>query len=169
MTCGGWARSSHVSPRSRERNSRVLPTDIQTIPSPAAATNATLGRGFEVALTTGDGSTGDEPGVDAVDVGTAANVDGGAALGVALGVALGADGTGAHAEPSKAMAVNQQRIGTSIAGSQAGGACAIAENAYVRGRSYGVTVARSGFEPLISALRGLHPRPLDERAGRQPF
>src|SRR5438552_1828631 len=26
-------------------------------------------------------------------------------------------------------------------------------------------VARSGFEPLISALRGLHPRPLDERAG----
>ena len=27
-------------------------------------------------------------------------------------------------------------------------------------------VARSGFEPLISALRGLHPRPLDERAGR---
>src|SRR6266566_2871737 len=28
-----------------------------------------------------------------------------------------------------------------------------------------LAVARSGFEPLISALRGLHPRPLDERAG----
>ena len=28
-----------------------------------------------------------------------------------------------------------------------------------------IRVARSGFEPLISALRGLHPRPLDERAG----
>jgi glyoxylase-like metal-dependent hydrolase (beta-lactamase superfamily II) len=27
-------------------------------------------------------------------------------------------------------------------------------------------VARTGFEPVISALRGLHPRPLDERAGR---
>src|SRR5439155_14008767 len=27
-----------------------------------------------------------------------------------------------------------------------------------------LAVARSGFEPLISALRGLHPRPLDERA-----
>ena len=27
-------------------------------------------------------------------------------------------------------------------------------------------VARSGFEPLISALRGRCPRPLDERAGR---
>src|SRR5438093_10985988 len=25
-------------------------------------------------------------------------------------------------------------------------------------------VARTGFEPVISALRGLHPRPLDERA-----
>ena len=32
-----------------------------------------------------------------------------------------------------------------------------------------LAVARSGFEPLISALRGLHPRPLDERAGESPF
>ena len=30
-------------------------------------------------------------------------------------------------------------------------------------------VARSGFEPLISALRGLRPGPLDERAGKTPF
>src|SRR5436305_11183867 len=30
-------------------------------------------------------------------------------------------------------------------------------------------VARSGFEPLISALRALHPRPLDERAGGEAF
>ncbi len=30
-------------------------------------------------------------------------------------------------------------------------------------------VARSGFEPLISALRGLRPGPLDERAAGPPF
>jgi hypothetical protein len=63
-----------------------------------------------VTLTTGDGSAGDEAagglGLDAGVVDAAANVDDGAAL----GVALGADDAGAHAEPSKAMAINQRRI-----------------------------------------------------------
>jgi hypothetical protein len=59
-----------------------------------------------VAVATGDESAGDEAagglGLDAGVVGAAANVDGGAALGV--------DGVGAHAEPSKTMAINQRRM-----------------------------------------------------------
>ena len=32
-----------------------------------------------------------------------------------------------------------------------------------------ILVARAGFEPAISALRGRRPKPLDERAGVQMF
>jgi hypothetical protein len=59
-----------------------------------------------VALATADGIAGDEAdegvGLDAGVVGRPAIVDGGAAL--------GADGAVAHAEPSRAIAINQRRI-----------------------------------------------------------
>jgi hypothetical protein len=85
-----------------------------------------------VALTTGEGITGEGLGLDAGVVDAAANVDAGAALGVPLGV----DGAGAHAEPSKTMAINQQRIRTSIPTSCASCACSAADNAYGRPMSY---------------------------------
>jgi hypothetical protein len=63
-----------------------------------------------VALATADGMAADGAddglGLEAGVVGRPAIVDGGAAL----GVALGADGTVAHAEPSKTNAINQRRI-----------------------------------------------------------
>jgi len=134
-TRGGSTRSSHVSPRSRERNRREPPTEIQTTPLPAAATNVVLGIGMGVALVPADGTASDEADdgleLDAGVVVTAVNAD----AGTTLGVVLGADGAVAQAEPSKAMAINQRRISTSIAILYVSRVCSVAHNAYGRARN----------------------------------
>jgi hypothetical protein len=108
---------------------------IQTTPLPAAATNEVLGRGRGVALATADGVAGDGAddglGLDAGVVASAAKADGGATVGVALGT----DDAVAHAEPSKAMAINQRRTGTSIPISYLSCVCSVAHNAYGRATS----------------------------------
>jgi hypothetical protein len=88
-----------------------------------------------VASAPAGGTAGEEAddglGLDAGVVVMAANVDSGATL----GVALGADGAVAQAEPSKAMAINQRRIWTSIAISYVSRVCSAAHNTYGRARS----------------------------------
>jgi hypothetical protein len=83
-----------------------------------------------VALAPADGTAGtdDGLGLDA-PVGTAANV------GTTLAVALGVGGDVAQAEPSKAMAINQRRIWTSLTISYDSRVCSVAHNAYGRARS----------------------------------
>jgi hypothetical protein len=107
----------------------------QTTPLPAAATNEVLGRGVGVALATADGVAGDGTddglGLDACVVGSVAKADGG----TTVGVALGTDGAVAQAEPSKAMATNQRRMGTSIPISYLSRVCTVASNAYGRAMS----------------------------------
>src|SRR5881392_55798 len=128
MIWGGDTRSSHVSPRSRERKRRELSTNSQTTPSPAAATKALLGRGTGVALAPADGSAGDKADDGLGCVGTATIVD----VGTRVGAGLSAGVVGAHAEPINAMAINQQRMEMSIPVSCASGVCSAGNNAYAR-------------------------------------
>lgn len=87
------------------------------------------------ALATADGVAGDGAddglGLDAGVVASAAKADGA----TTVGVALGTDDAVAQAEPSKAMATNQGRMGTSIPIPNLSCACSVAHNAYGPARS----------------------------------
>jgi hypothetical protein len=76
---------------------------------PAAATNALLGSAIGVVLAAGDDfGDGAEDGLR-FDVGVA-GIPATVEVGAALGVAVVPDGTAAHAEPNRAITVNQRRI-----------------------------------------------------------